>query len=191
MTSPASTNVTELLINWRAGDQTALDKLMPLVYAEMRRLANHYMRRERAGHTLQTSALVNEAYLRLVDHKDMQWQNRAHFFAVAAQAMRRILVDHARGRGYLKRGGDAQQVSLGHAVIVPQKPQVETDIVALDNALDKMAEFDARKSRIIELRYFGGLSVEETAEVMELSPVTIKRVWSAARAWLRREISRK
>jgi RNA polymerase sigma factor (TIGR02999 family) len=189
MTPKESPNVTQLLLDWRSGDKTALDKLLPLVHAEMSRLAKHYMRRERAGHTLQTSALVNEAYLRLVDHKNIQWQNRAHFFGVAAQAMRRILVDHARRRGYLKRGGGAKQVSLDQAAIVPEKESEHADIVALDAALDKLGEFDPRKSRIIELRYFGGLSVEETAEVMEVSSVTIKREWSTARAWLMREIS--
>jgi RNA polymerase sigma factor (TIGR02999 family) len=179
--------VTELLIEWREGDENALDRLMPLVYQELRRMAAHYMRGEREGHTLQASALVNEAYLRLADHRNMQWQNRAHFFGVASQAMRRILVDHARTRGYQKRGGGAEKVALDEAMVVSAAP--EADIVALDEALHELARFDERKSRIVELRYFGGLSVEETAEVLGVAPITVTRDWNTAKAWLLRELS--
>lgn len=184
--TPSPKSITELLIEWREGDETALDKLMPLVYEELRRLARYYMRRERPGHTLQTAALVNEAYLRLVDHKGMRWQNRAHFYAVASQAMRRILVDHARSRQYLKRGGGNQIVGLDEAAAVVQKQAV--DIVALDDALTDLAALDPRKSQIVEMRYFGGMTVEETAEVLGLSPVTVMRDWSTAKAWLLRAI---
>src|SRR5262249_25304101 len=148
--------------DWRSGDKAAFDRLIPLVYKELRRLASHYMRRQRPGHTLQTTALIDEAYLRLLGHKNMRWQNRAHFYAVAAQAMRRILVDHARNHAYAKRGGGAIKVSLGQAILEADEPAAE--IIALDDALSDLATFDARKSRIVELRYFGGLSVEETAE---------------------------
>jgi RNA polymerase sigma-70 factor, ECF subfamily len=184
--TPSPKSITELLIDWRDGDETALDKLMPLVYEELRRLARYYMRRERPGHTLQSAALVNEAYLRLVDHKGMQWQNRAHFYAVASQAMRRILVDHARSRQYLKRGGANQMVALDEAANTVQKQAA--DVLALDDALTDLSAIDPRKSQIVEMRYFGGMTVEETAEVLGLSPVTVMRDWSTAKAWLLRAI---
>ncbi len=185
--TPSTKSITDLLIEWRDGDETALNDLMPLVYEEMRRLARHYMRRERPGHTLQTAALVNEAYLRLVDHKGMRWQNRAHFYAVASQAMRRILVDHARSRHYAKRGGGGQIVNLDEAEGMVQKQAA--DLVALDDALADLSAIDPRKGRIVEMRYFGGMSVEETARVLEVSPVTVMREWRTAKAWLLRAIS--
>ena len=181
-------SITRLLLNWREGDKTALDRLVPLVYREMRRLAGYYMRRQRADHTLQTSALINEAYLRLIDHKNMRWENRAHFYAVAAQAMRRILVDHARSRGYQKRGGGAPKVSFDEAVIGAEERAAE--LIALDDALKDLAAMDPRKSQIVELRYFGGLSVDETAEVIGVSAVTIMREWRSAKGWLLRAISK-
>jgi RNA polymerase sigma factor (TIGR02999 family) len=174
--------LTELLLDWRSGNKAAFDKLVPLAYGELRRLAHHYMRRQRAGHSLETAALINEAYLRLLDYKDMRWQNRPHFFAVAAQAMRRILVDHARRRDYLKRGGGAVKVSLDAAAVVGDERAAE--LVALDDALNELAKFDPRKSQIVELRYFGGLSVEETADVIGVSPVTVMRDWRASKGWL-------
>ena len=180
--------ISQLLIDWSDGDKTALDKLIPLVYQELKRLARYHMRRERANHTLQTSALVNEAYVRLVDYKKMRWQDRSHFFAVAAQAMRRILVDYARNRSRAKRGGETRQVSLDEAATLAGDKAGE--LVALDAALMKLAEFDPRKSQIVELRYFGGLSIEETAEVVGVSPVTVKREWSTAKIWLHREVNR-
>jgi RNA polymerase sigma-70 factor (ECF subfamily) len=184
---PSSQNeVTELLLDWGKGDQAALDKLVPVVYQELRRLASYYMRRERPGHTLQTSALVNEAYMRLVDYKKMQWESRAHFFAVAAQAMRRILVDHARKRHFAKRGGGAVQVSLDESALVSQNQAA--DLIALDDALTGLEAIDPRKSRIVELRYIGGLNIEETAEVLDISPATVQREWRAAKAWLYRAI---
>jgi RNA polymerase sigma factor (TIGR02999 family) len=186
--SASSQNITRLLLDWRNGDQTALDRLMPLVYEELRRMANHYMRNERRGHTLQTSALVNEAYLRLVDHENIEWQNRAHFFGVAAQAMRRILVDHARSRNYQKRGGGAQQVSLDEAMTLAGDRAAE--LIALDDALQELAKMDERKSRVVELRYFGGLSLEETAEALGVSIPTVTRDWNTAKAWLMREMTR-
>ena len=161
--------------------------LMPLVYEELRRLAHRYMSQERPGHTLQTSALVNEAYFRLVDQKDVHWQNRAHFFGIAAQLMRRILVDYARSRHYAKRGGDAQQVPLDEAMIVSEERAA--DVVALDDALKSLAEIDARKSQIVELRFFGGLRIDETAEVLAVSPGTVMRDWTLAKAWLRRAVT--
>lgn len=185
--SPPTHQVTQLLLRWRAGDSHALDELMPLVYGELRRLAAHYMRGERAGHTLQTSALVNEAYLRLAGLEEVRWQDRAHFFAVAAQAMRRVLVDHARRRGNLKRGGEAHKVALDEALTVSSERAAE--VVALDEALSRLAEVAPRKSRLVELRFFGGLSVEETAEVLQVSPGTVMRDWTFARAWLLKEIS--
>jgi RNA polymerase sigma-70 factor (ECF subfamily) len=178
--------VTQLLLDWGNGDKAALDKLVPVVYQELRRLAGYYMRRERPGHTLQTSALVNEAYMRLVDYKQMRWQSRAHFFAVAAQAMRRILVEHARKRHFAKRGGGAVQVSLDEAATVSEKQAA--DLIALDDALTSLEAIDPRKSRIVELRYIGGLNIEETAEVLGISPATVQREWRAAKAWLYREI---
>ena len=179
--------MTELLIEWRNGDETALDRLTPLVYTELNRLAKHYMRGQRPGHSFQTSDLLNETYLRLIDHKNMEWQNRAHFFAVAAQAMRRILVDHARSRDAFKRGGDRKRVSLGNALEVPAEQN--EDLVALDDALKALAENDPRKSLIVELRFFGGLTVEETAEVLNVSSITVTREWNRAKAWLYRELS--
>ena len=174
-----------LLRAWSGGDQAALDKLAPIVYDELRRLARYYLHRERPGHSLQATALVNEAYLRLVDYKRMQWGNRAHFFAVSAQLMRRILVDHAR-RHNLKRGGGVQHVELEDVAVVGGDRA--ENLVALDDALQALARMDARKARVVELRFFGGLSVEETAEVLQISPVTVMRDWSSARAWLYREI---
>jgi len=178
--------VTQLLIAWSNGDQVARDELMPLVYEELHRLAHRYMNHERPGHTLQTSALVNEAFIKLIDQTDVDWQNRAHFFGLAAQMMRRILVDHARSRQYLKRGGGAQRVSFDEALIVSQERVDE--VVALDDALKDLAQFDQRKSQIVELRFFGGLSIEETAELLKVSPGTVMRDWTLAKAWLRKQI---
>ena len=183
----SSHEVTQLLMDWGNGNQTAAEKLMPLVYEELHRLAHQYMNKEHPGHTLQTSALVNEAYLRLIDQKQVHWQNRAHFFGIAAQLMRRILVDYARSRRYQKRGGDARQVDLDEAMIVSQERAA--DVIALDDALKSLAEFDARKSQIVELRFFGGLSIEETAQVLEVSPGTVMRDWTLAKAWLRKAIT--
>jgi RNA polymerase sigma factor (TIGR02999 family) len=176
-----------LLKDWGNGDQTARDELMLLVDEELRRMAHRHMRRERRGHTLQTSALVNEAFLRLIDQREVQWQNRAHFFGIAAQIMRRILVDHARGRGYVKRGGDVRHVSLDETAIVSKERAA--DVLALDDALINLARIDQRKSQIVELRFFGGLSVKETAAVLAVSPGTVMRDWTLAKAWLRREIT--
>src|SRR5881394_2248906 len=184
-TSPEG-DVSTLLRAWSNGDQSALDRLAPIVYGELRRLAGHYLRGERTGHSLQATALVNEAYLRLVDYKRMRWENRAHFFAVSAQLMRRILVDHAR-RHNLKRGAGVQHVALEEAAIVGSDP--DTDLVALDDAMIALARVDPRKVQVVEMRFFGGLSVEETAEVLKISPVTVKRDWRGARAWLYRELT--
>ena len=183
---PPIGEVSGLLRAWGDGDRAALDRLTPIVYDELRRLASYYMRGERPGHSLQATALVNEAYMRLVDYKGMQWQNRAHFFAVSAQLMRRILVEHAR-RHNLKRGGGVQHVSLDETAIVGGDRA--TDLVALDDALGALAQFDARKVQVVEMRFFGGLSVEETAEVLKVSSVTVMRDWSTAKAWLYRELS--
>ncbi len=185
--TPASHEITKLLKDWSAGDQSALDKLMPLVQEELHRLAHQYMRREQPGHLLQTSALVNEAYLRLVDQAQVQWQNRAHFFAIAARLMRRILVDDARRRQRDKRGGHVIQVPLDEATGVPQ--QQAANLLALDDALQALAAIDPRQSEIVELRFFGGLSIEETAEVLKVSPGTVMRDWTFARAWLRKEMA--
>ena len=182
----ASEGITQLLINWRNGDTAALDQLMPIVYEELRRLARGFMAKERNNHTLQTSALINEAYLKLVDQDETNWQNRAHFFAVAAQIMRHILVDHARSYGYEKRGAGAQRVDLDDAKVLSEERA--RDLVALDEALTKLAAVDPRKSRLVELRFFGGLNIDETADVMELSPTTVQREWRAAKAWLQRFI---
>ncbi|HZS04309.1 MAG TPA: sigma-70 family RNA polymerase sigma factor [Blastocatellia bacterium] len=179
-----SQDVTRFLVDWSNGDRAALDKLLPLVNDELRRLARHYMRRENPGHTLQTSALVNEAYLRLIDQRQVQWQNRAHFFGIAAQLMRRILIDHARSHHYQKRGGGALKVSLDEAAAVTEARAAE--LLAVDEALEKLTAMDARKGRIVELRFFGGLSLEETAEVLGISSPTVQREWRAARAWLHR-----
>jgi len=184
--TPTPQEITQLLVAWSDGDRAALDQLTPLVYEELRRLAHQYMSQERPGHTLQTSALVNEAYLRLIDQKDVHWQNRAHFFGIAAQMMRRILVDHARQRRYAKRGGAARQVPLDEAMIVSEERAA--DVVALDQALNSLAEIDPRKSQIVELRFFGGLSIEETAEVLKVSPGTVMREWTLAKAWLKRAV---
>jgi RNA polymerase sigma factor (TIGR02999 family) len=183
-------DVTRLLKAWSDGDQHALDDLLPVVYAEVRRLARSYLRRERSDHTLQPTALVHEAYLRLVDQRDVRWQNRAHFFGIAAQIMRRILVDHARMRHAGKRGNGLAPVALDDAMQVAA-PDADLDVVALDEALETLAELDPRQARIVELRYFGGLSIEETGEIVNLSPATVKREWAAARAWLRRELERR
>jgi RNA polymerase sigma-70 factor, ECF subfamily len=184
---PSPKDVTRLLLDWRNGDQEALTKLMPLVYGELRRLARQYMRRERPGHTLQTSALINEAYLRLVD-QDIAWENRAHFFAISARLMRQILVDHARERNSIKRGGNQFKISLAEAANLGQDQA--SDIVALDDALKSLAEIDPRQSQIVELRFFGGLTIEETAEVLGVSHTTVERDWNFAKAWLHRELSR-
>lgn len=187
MTPPNSGNVTQLLVDWRNGNDDALNQLMPLVYDELRGLAKRYMSRERSTHTLQTNALVNEAYLRLINQQDVDWQNRAHFFAIAAQVMRNLLVDHARAKQYAKRGGGAQQITLDEGLAIASEQSV--DVLALHEALERLAEVDERKSRIVELRYFGGLSAEETAEVLGVSEITIKREWLKAKAWLFRELS--
>jgi RNA polymerase sigma factor (TIGR02999 family) len=184
---PSPMQITQLLLAWGKGEQSALEQLTPLVYDELHRLAHRYMGRERPGHTLQTSALVNEVYLRLVDSSHVRWQDRAHFFAVSAQLMRRILVDFARSRHNLKRGGDARQVSLDEALLVSHESS--PDLVALDDALKTLASLDARQSQVVELRFFGGLSVEESAEVLRVSEGTVRRDWSLARAWLHRELS--
>ncbi|HLK68306.1 MAG TPA: sigma-70 family RNA polymerase sigma factor [Bryobacteraceae bacterium] len=178
--------VSTLLHAWSGGDQSALEKLTPIVYEELRRLARRYLKREHTGHSLQTTALVNEAYVRLVDYTRMKWQDRAHFFAVSSQLMRRILVDHAR-RHNLKRGGDVQHVSLEEAAMVGDDRAA--DLVALDDAMNSLARQDPRKVQVVEMRFFGGLSVEETAEVLKISPVTVMRDWSTARAWLYRELT--
>src|ERR1035438_3213913 len=183
---PAGGEISTLLRAWSDGDQSALDRLTPIVYEELRHLARRYMKRERPGHSLQTSALVNEAYMRLVDYKRMQWQNRAHFFAVSSQLMRRILVERAR-RHNLKRGGGVQHVSLEEAAVMGGDQA--TDLVALDDALNALARLDARKAQVVEMRFFGGLSVEETAEVLKVSPVTVMRDWSTAKVWLYRELT--
>ena len=189
MTTPLSTphEATQLLGEWSGGDEGALEKLIPLVQPELHRLAHHYMSRERAGHTLQTTVVLNEAYLRLVDDPTRTWQNRTHFMAVAAQLMRRIMVDHARERRALKRGGGALQVSLDDVALVTETRSEE--LLALDEALEKLAVQDQRKNQIVELRYFGGLSVEETAAFLKLSPRTVKREWRMAKVWLYRALS--
>ena len=181
-------SVTELLVGWGQGDKAALDELMPVVYQELRRLAQNYLSDERRGHTLQTTALVHEAYLRLVDQRSVNWQNRAQFFGVAAQMMRRILINHAVDRQAKKRQGYATKVSLDDAVSFFE--QREVDLMALDEALNGLAELDASQARIVELRFFAGLTIEEVAEVMGLSPATIKREWESAKLWLRRQLSR-
>ncbi len=189
MTTPAPQEVTQLLVAWSKGDQSAFERLMPLVYDELRRLARQYMRREPDGHTLQTTALVNEAYLRLIEQKEVQWQNRAHFFALSAKLMRRILVSMARARHAHKRGGTAQQVALEEALMISEERAAE--LVALDDALEVLQSLDPRRSRVVELRYFGGLSVEETAEVLQVSPDTVMREWKRAKAWLYSELGKK
>jgi RNA polymerase sigma-70 factor (ECF subfamily) len=183
---PSPGAITALLRAWRDGDDGALDALTPLVEAELRRLARGYMARERRGHTLQTTALVNEAFLRLTDARHVQWQDRAHFLGISARLMRRVLVDHARSRGYQKRGGGAERVTLDEGLLTADALKV--DVIALDRALEALAAVDPRKSRVIELRFFGGLSVEETAEVLHVSPDTVKRDWRLAKLWLLREL---
>jgi len=185
---PSAHEITRLLQAWSEGEQSALERLIPLVYKELHRLAHHYMAGERPGHTLQTTALLNEAYLRLVDSAKPSWQNRAHFFAVSAQVMRRVLVDWARSRQALKRGGEVRPLELEEALAAADAPG--TDLVALDDALKTLAVLDARKSKVVELRFFGGLSVEETAEVLKVSPETVMRDWKFAKSWLRRELSK-
>ena len=180
--------VTQLLLAWRNGDQAAFEQLLPLIYDELRRLARRYLRRERAGHTLQTSALVHEAYLRLAGGEGADFENRAHFFGVAAHAMRRVLVNYARRRNFAKRGGAAQHVELEEAATLAAERAAE--VVALDEALQELARLDPRKCRVMELRYFGGLSVEETAVALGISVATVMREWNTARAWLRRELSK-
>lgn len=183
---PVRGDVSTLLRAWSDGDQRALARLTPIVYDELRRLARHYMKRERAGHSLQTTALVNEAYMRLVEYKRMHWQDRAHFLAVSAQAMRRILVDHARRRN-VKRGADAEHVSLDDASVIC--PDRSCDFVSLDDALNALAELAPRKAQVVELRFFGGLSVDETAEILHVSPIAVMREWRTAKAWLYRELT--
>ena len=178
--------VTKLLKDWSAGDESAPDKLMPLVYEELRRLAHRYMRREKPGRTLQTSALINEAYVRLADQSKIQWESRTHFFGIAARLMRQILVDQARRRNFAKRGGAALRVTLSEATAVAEEQSAS--VIALDDALQSLEKIDPRKSRIVELRFFGGLSIEETAEALDVSPGTVMREWTFARAWLRKEM---
>ena len=187
MGAPEPEDFTQLLLAWSQGEEPAFEKLMPFVYQELHRLAHRYMRGERPDHALQTTALVNEAYLRLVDTKKVRWQNRAHFFAVSAQMMRRILVDFARSRRSLKRGAAAQQVTLDGALLM--SPEQDQDVVALDEALKALALVDSRKSQVVELRFFGGLTVEETAEVLKVSSDTVLRDWRLAKVWLLRELS--
>ena len=186
--SPSRQDVTQLLQAWRQGQDAALEELLPLVHQELRHLARRYMFGERLGHTLQATALVNEAYLRLVNSREVNWKNRAHFFAVSAQLMRRILVDAARARGYQKRGGEALKVTLDEELVGPLEKG--RDLVALDDALKVLSEVDPRKSRVVELRSFGGLGVKETAEVLRVSPETVMRDWRLAKAWLKREMSK-
>lgn len=188
MPPPTREDVTQLLRAWSDGQEEALEKLMPLVYDELRRLARHYMRRERPGHILQTSALVNEAYLRLIDASQVNWQNRAHFFAISAQVMRRILADFARTQQSQKRGAGVSPVTLDEGLDLTEE---RLDLAALDDALKALAALDPRKSRVVELRFFGGLSVEEAAEALKVSPETVKRDWKLAKVWLLRELTGK
>lgn len=180
-------DVTLLLAQWRNGDATALDKLIPLIHDELRRLAHNFLKRERVDHTLQTTALINEAYIRLSSQNRVDWQSRAHFFAVSSQLMRRILVDYARSRNYVKRGGGSKHVSLDEVTIATEERGI--DLLALDEALSRLAQVDTRKVQIVELRYFGGLDHDEVAEVIGVSAITVKREWARARAWLYRELS--
>ncbi|HKY43765.1 MAG TPA: sigma-70 family RNA polymerase sigma factor [Pyrinomonadaceae bacterium] len=187
MTRKPQHEITQLLAEWSDGNQAALDELYPLVYEELHRLARRYMSRERKGHTLQTTALINEAYVRLVDQKNVRWANRSHFFAISAQIMRRILIDHARRHAYAKRGGGAKQVSLEEAAIVA--PDQASELVRLDEALKTLAKMDERRSYVVELRYFGGLSNEEIAGVLKVSENTVTRDWNLARAWLYQQLA--
>src|SRR6266542_5168330 len=193
MTTVSSDDLTGLLIEWQQGDRAALDKLTSLVYDEIRRIAHRYVQREREGHTLQTTALVNEAYLRLAGKQQINWQNRAHFFAVTAQVMRHILIDYARRRHYVKHGGEAQRIAFDEALateeaVLMTKPRA-AELLALDEALDELAKLDPRKSQVVELRYFGGLSRDETADVLDVSVMTVRRDWRAAKAWLYKTVT--
>jgi RNA polymerase sigma factor (TIGR02999 family) len=185
--TPDQHEITQLLAEWSDGDQSALDELYPLVYDELHRLARRYMSREKKGHTLQTTALINEAYVRLVDQKNVHWANRSHFFAISAQIMRRILIDHARRHAFAKRGGGAQQVSLEEVAVITR--DASRELVRLDEALKSLAEVDPRRSQVVELRYFGGLNNEEIAGVLNISENTVTRDWNMARAWLYRELT--
>lgn len=187
MADESSHQITSLLIDWSKGDESAPDQLMPLVYQELRRMAKQHMSSQASGHTLQTTALIHEAYLKLADNREKNWQNRAHFFAVAAQAMRHILVDHARAHKAEKRGGETQVISLEDVAVISNERAAE--VVALDEALQNLTEQDERKARVVELRFFGGLSVDETAEVLKISPNTVMRDWNFAKMWLLRELS--
>ena len=191
MNTLTANDLTGLLIEWGQGDKDALDRLTPLVYDEIRRIAHRYVQREREGHTLQTTALINEAYLRLAGSKNVAWQNRSHFFAVTAQVMRRILIDHARRRRYVKHGGEVQRVAFDTAMneATAMTQGRASELVALDEALEELAQLDPRKSRVVELRYFGGLNYEETAEVLEVSVMTVRRDWRAAKAWLYKAVN--
>jgi RNA polymerase sigma factor (TIGR02999 family) len=186
MTTLSSPDLTELLLDWHQGDKSALDRLTPLVYDELRRVAHRYLQKERNGHTLETTALVHEAYLRFADQQQIEWQNRNHFFAFVAQVMRHILIDHARSRRYAKREGELRKVPLEEATMMSD--QRARELVALDEALGELAKLDPRKARVVELRYFGGLSLEETGEVLEISTMTVRRDWRAAKAWLYRAL---
>jgi RNA polymerase sigma factor (TIGR02999 family) len=188
MPSNSKAQITQMLVAWSQGDKTALEELAPLVSAELHRLARRYMARERRGHTLQTTALINEAYLRLIDGARVDWQNRAHFFAVSAQVMRRILVDFARSHQTLKHGGDCRQIRLDEVAVISAKP--DGDLVAIDHALNALTALDPRQGQVVELRFFGGLSLEETAKALRTSVGTVRRDWTLARAWLRRELTR-
>lgn len=188
MNHPPPTDVTQLLLDWNSGNKAALEKLMPAVYKELRRIAARYLRGERSGHTLQPTALVHEAYIRLIDRSQVSWQNRAHFLGTAAQLMRHILVDHARARNAAKRGGGEYRLSLDEALVAFGPPDI--DLIALDDALEELAALDPQQGRVIELRFFGGLSVEETAVVLGVSPTTVRRDWTTAKLWLRRKMDR-
>jgi RNA polymerase sigma-70 factor, ECF subfamily len=185
--TPTSHEITQLLLAWSEGDKQALDRLVPLVYDELRRLAQNYMRKERAGQTLQTTALIHEAYLRLIDADRVQWRNRAHFFGIAARLMRQILVARARERGCQKRGGGAERVLLDEAMVIDER--VDEDLVALDEALGELSQFDARMAQVVEMRFFGGLTEEEIAAALDVSTKTVRRDWRLARSWLRRKLS--
>jgi RNA polymerase sigma factor (TIGR02999 family) len=188
VSEPNQADVTRMLVQLSSGDKNAVNQLMPLVYDELRRIAASHLRRERPGHTLQSTALVHEAYMRLIDQRSVEWRNRAHFFAIASRMIRRILVDHARGHQAAKRGAGAPRLSLDEAIGVPGGRDL--DLVALDDSLEALSKIDPDQSRLVELRYFAGLTIEETAEVMQISPATVSREWNAARAWLFRELSR-
>lgn len=187
---PEKQNITEILQQWSGGKHEALDELMPLVYTELHRQAARYLRHERSNHTLQTTALINEAYLKLIDQRNVNWESRTHFFAIAAQAMRRILVDYAKTRNREKRGGGEENLPLEEALQVQAKEEKSVDLIALDEALTKLAEIDEQQARVVELRYFADLSLEETAEALRVSRATVARDWSVAKAWLLRELSR-